>query len=272
MDCLRAGKVDSWLVPGLSRSSSIWANEENARAILLCLMVSISSVTISQYAFAYRPFISTDAAVADKGELEIELGLFELIREKGKNEIIVPSLRLNYGILNNWEIVGEFDVQVFKEGEERNLELKEPSLFLKGILREGILQNKEGPSFAIEFGVLFSSTVVEERKSGLEGIAILSGNISDLFIYHLNVGGELDRENFDPNGIWGTIIEYRYEGRFRLVGEINGTIEHSGEHEVFGLIGFIWDVREVKIDFGVRKGLSEAASDWELTTGVTFSF
>lgn len=242
------------------------------RNLFLSSIVSIILVAISRYAFAYRPFISTDAAVAQKGKLEIELGLFEITRERGKNEIIVPSLRLNYGILKNWEIVGEFDVQVFKEGEDRNLELREPALFLKGILREGILQNKEGPSFAIEFGVLFSSTVVEERKAGLEGIAILSDNISDLFLYHINVGGELDRENFDLNAIWGTIIEYPFEGRFRLVGEVNGTIKNSGNHEVFGLIGFIWEINGVAIDFGVRKGLSDAATDWELTTGVTFSF
>lgn len=234
-------------------------------------MVSISSVIISRYAFAYRPFVSTDAAVAEIGELEIELGLFTISSDEGTKEITVPSLVLNYGILKNWEIVGEFDVQVYKEGEDRNTELKDPALFLKGILHEGILQDQEGPSFAIEFGVLFPSTIKGERNAGFEGIGILSGKIFDL-VYHLNVGGELDRENFDPKGIWGSILEYPYKGRFRFVGELNGEFEFRGQHEIFGLIGFIWEIRNVDIDFGVRKGLSDVASDWELTTGITFSF
>ena len=38
-------------------------------------------------AFAYRPFVSTDAAVADVHEVEIELGYFNLEREKGRNKV-----------------------------------------------------------------------------------------------------------------------------------------------------------------------------------------
>lgn len=241
------------------------------KILFLSLIVSFSSVTISRYAFAYRPFVSTDAAVAEIGELEIELGLFTISRDEGTNEITVPSLVLNYGILKNWEIVGEFDVQVYKEGEDRNTELKDPALFLKGVLHEGVLQDQKGPSFAVEFGVLLPSTVEGERNVGLEGIAILSGRVYDL-LYHLNIGVEFDRESFDPNGIWGVILEYPFGSKFRPVGEVNGSFKHHENPEVSGLIGFIWETDRVDLDIGVRKGFSEAASDWELTTGVTFPF
>ncbi len=142
----------------------------------------------SRFAFAYRPFISTDADVAEKYELEIEFGLLGVSHDEKIDEITVPGLILNYGIMKNWELVGEFDVQVYNKGEVRNFELKEPALFLKGVLFEGTLQGQERPGFAVEFGVLFPSTVKGERNAGLEGIGILSGEISNL-VYHLNFGG-----------------------------------------------------------------------------------
>ena len=40
----------------------------------LLLLVSVPIIGWSQISFAYRPFDSTDAAVADVGELEVEFG------------------------------------------------------------------------------------------------------------------------------------------------------------------------------------------------------
>ncbi len=225
----------------------------------------------SRFAFAYRPFVSTDAAVAEKGEIEIEFGLLNVHMAEGIDKITVPGLILNYGLMKNWELVGEFDVQVYGKEEERNLELEEPALFLKGVLYEGILQGRERPGFAVEFGVLFPSTVKGERNAGLEGIGILSGKMSDL-VYHLNFGGELDREKFALKGIWGIILEYPFEQKFRLVGEVNGIFGQHGFPENTGMVGFIEEIRGIDLDFGARKGLSDNISDWELTTGVSFSF
>src|SRR5207245_10960264 len=95
-------------------------------------------------ALAYRPFVSSDAAVADPREVEIELGYFSLERTRRENTITTPSVVLNYGFAKNWEAVGEFRVESSPE-----FEITDPGLFLKGVLREGVLQEKEGVSFAI---------------------------------------------------------------------------------------------------------------------------
>jgi hypothetical protein len=42
---------------------------------------------------------------------------------------------LNYGFVKNWEAVGEFRVEASPE-----LELTDPALSLKGVLKEGVLQ------------------------------------------------------------------------------------------------------------------------------------
>jgi hypothetical protein len=59
---------------------------------------------------AYRPFDGTDALVAETGDVEIELGPAEYLREGPEREILAPNLRLNYGFTPGWEatIEGEF--------------------------------------------------------------------------------------------------------------------------------------------------------------------
>ena len=60
-------------------------------AIVLLLLFSES------VAWGYRPFIATDAAVADPKEIEIELGYFNLERDRGKKTFIIPKVVFNYG-------------------------------------------------------------------------------------------------------------------------------------------------------------------------------
>ena len=91
--------------------------------------------------------MSTDAAVADVKEMEIELGYFNWARERGKNTFVVPKVVLNYGLVQSLELVGEFSVEEPSRGAVR---LADPALSLKAVLREGVLQEKSGVSFAVE--------------------------------------------------------------------------------------------------------------------------
>ena len=72
---------------------------------------------------------------------------------------------LNYGFAKNWEAVGEFRVEASPE-----FEITDPGLFLKSVLKEGMLQEKEGVSFAIEAGrccrrPFLTSMASESRRS-----------------------------------------------------------------------------------------------------------
>jgi hypothetical protein len=63
------------------------------------LLNSFAAVFSPPVALGYRPFVSTDAAVADLKEMEIELGYFNLERERGRTTFIVPKAVLNYGLI-----------------------------------------------------------------------------------------------------------------------------------------------------------------------------
>ena len=84
---------------------------------------------------AYRPFVSTDAAVNDLREVQIELGYFTLERTGRDNTITTPAVVLNYGFVNNWEAIAEFRLQASPE-----LEVTDPGVSLKAVLKEGVLQ------------------------------------------------------------------------------------------------------------------------------------
>jgi hypothetical protein len=221
-------------------------------------------------AWGYRPFVSTDAAVADLKEIEIELGYFHLERERGKNTFIIPKMVLNYGLVRNLEVVGEFGVEEPPSGAVR---LADPGLSLKGILKEGVLQEKSGLSLAVEAGPLLPSTTKEEHRVGFEGVGILSGKAGEL-TYHLNFGGGVDREQTNPFAVWGVIAEFPIAPKLRLVGEVNGESVRSKSADNSALVGFIWEapLPGVFIDAGVRRGISHAAADWMFTTGLTFGF
>src|SRR5574340_1167837 len=96
--------------------------------IVLCVSILAIDGLVCQKAFAYRPFVSTDAAVAKKNEWEVELGVFNITHKDKENEIVVPSARINYGVIKDWEIVGESDLQIYKEGAARNTEIRDDAI------------------------------------------------------------------------------------------------------------------------------------------------
>ena len=220
-------------------------------------------------AYAYRPFVSTDAAVADVHEIEIELGYFNLEREKGRNNFIVPTVVLNYGFLPRIEAVGEF---VVREDAGDRARVGDAAVSLKAVLREGALQEKDGPSFAVEAGPLLPGGAADERRVGFKGLGILSGRLAAL-TYHLNLGGGLNRES---RGFldWGVIGELPVHPRLRLVAELNGETVNHRAGETSGLIGAIWKApwKNLFLDAGVRRGIGGAAAPWSFTTGLTVSF
>ena len=214
--------------------------------------------------------MSTDAAVADLREMEIELGYFNFARERGRNTFTVPKVVLNYGLIQNLELVGEFSVEVPPRG---SVQLADSAMSLKAVLKEGVLQEKSGVSFAVEAGPLLPSTSKEENRFGFEAIGIASGKVGAL-TYHLNLGGGLDRAQTHAFIIWGVIGELPVAAKLGLVGEVNRESVKKNTPDNSALLGVIWQSPwpNVSFDAGLRRGISHAAADWMFTTGLTFSF
>src|SRR6516165_9339642 len=91
---------------------------------------------------AYRPFDGTDAAVAETGEIEIELGPVEYLRVGAERALLAPDLRINYGFIQGWEAALEGKLTHGLTAGVPGTSLVESQALLKGVLREGSLQEK----------------------------------------------------------------------------------------------------------------------------------
>lgn len=225
------------------------------------------SLLAPAWGHAYRPFESTDADVADAGELEIELGYLTFERSANEDSFSIPQAVVNYGLTDSLEIIGEFDV-VHAEGERSAAE--DVGLFLKNMLRRGVLQEARGVSIAIEGGLLLPARGSEQV--GLEAIGIVSGLMGGL-TWHITVGGGVDRIATERFAVWGAILEYPLNPRLRVVGELAAEKPREEPKESSVLVGLIWESETGNaFDGGLRRGISSAAADWQLTLGWTFSF
>jgi hypothetical protein len=199
--------------------------------------------------------------------VELELGVFNLARTGGTNTFTTPGVVLNYGVARNLELVGEFRLDVSPD-----VDITEPALSLKGVVKEGVLQDKPGLSVAVESSLLLPSTLTGERGVGFETVGIVSGRVATVTL-HVNGGGGIERAG-RGFGVWGVIGELPLHPRVRLVGEVNGESIERQRPNNSGLLGVIWQPtsRNLFLDAGVRHGISSAAPDWQVTVGLTFGF
>jgi hypothetical protein len=141
---------------------------------------------------AFRPFDGTDAAVADPGDVEVELGPAEYLREGSERVLFAPDLRLNFEFARDWEAAIEGDLAHALAGGMTGTSLVGNTASLKGVLREGSLQEKPGPSIATEFDVLLPG-IHDELGTGVGVTGIVSQQWRWTTV-HLNAAATLTRE------------------------------------------------------------------------------
>src|SRR5262245_56609613 len=140
----------------------------------LLLLVSAPIIGWSGISFAYRPFDSTDAAVADVGEVEVELAPVQFRRSNDEHTVIAPAYVLNFGLANDWVLVLEGRREhSLPPADDTRARFVGDALFFKGVLREGVLQDKSGPSVAVEFGPLLPG-LNDEQGWGASWVGIVS--------------------------------------------------------------------------------------------------
>ena len=121
---------------------------------------------------------------------------------------------------------------------------------LKGVLREGSLQEKTGPSVATEFGILLPG-VNAEHGTG----AIITGIASQRWDWgtaHFNAQLALTR---DQHAVcfFDTIIEGPHDWVVRPVSEVFCESDVSLFRTGSALLGAIWQVKHnIAVDFGLR--------------------
>jgi hypothetical protein len=216
-------------------------------------------------ALAYRPFDSTDAAVADKGVWEVELGPLNWRHNDDGTQWVVPAVILNYGFAENWEAVLEGRNNIFARG---GAEFSDAAASLKTVFREGSLQDKEGVSLGSEFSVLLPGIGTEDG-AGLEWTLLASDRHED-FAWHLNLGPMLTRDG-KGGMVAGGILEGPKDWPVRPVAELRYEKTFGGEELFAQLIGLIFPVREgLAFDIAYRHAREAGRPDEQIRAGATF--
>ncbi len=237
---------------------------------LLRNLLLIGLVSLPRLARAYRPFDGTDADVAANGEFELELGV--IVVHDTAWSVAAPALVLNYGLAPGFELVlqGNLDLPI---GDK--IQLSDAAVLVKSVLRQGVLQDKTGPSIALESGI-FLPEPNGQCCSGLSEALIISHRAGPLTL-HWN--GEIDftrQETFA--GIASVIIEGPQHWVVRPVAEALVSLNdapavsnHVAPLLVSGLIGLIGRVSErLALDAALRIG-DDAGLFTEARLGLTFA-
>jgi hypothetical protein len=231
--------------------------------------IIVSVLALPMPAHAYRPFDGTDAAVAEPGEVEIELQPAGAQRASSQTTLIAPAAIINYGFTKNWEAIvqGQLETPLSAGGPSS---LTQAGAFLKHVIVPGSLQDKPGPSVATEFGVLFPDTI---GNSGFG--ASVAGIVSqrwDWGTVHFNAAASLTRDQHGDVFV-GAILEGPSKWTVRPVAEIFYEEEFGHAHTVSGLIGAIWRVRDnLSFDVGIRHGMTNDRAFNEIRAGMTLGF
>ena len=240
------------------------------RQAILWLAVVTAITWPYDAAHAFRPFDGTDAAVVETGKIEIELGPVEYLREGAAHTLFAPSARANYGFASDWEAVVEGRVAHGLLGDLRGTGVTEDSATLKTVLREGVLQDKTGPSVATEFGVLLPG-IRADRGTGATVAGIVSEQWEGL-TFHLNAAAALTRKQH-ADIFLGVIAEGPRDWPVRPVMEIFYDRDFGEAQTRSALIGAIWQVSdEVAADIGLRGARVNDRTACEIRAGVTFAF
>src|SRR4029079_12025386 len=98
-------------------------------------------MAMTRRAFAYRPFVSTDAAVADLGDVEIELGVSPLANGHRRVTLDAPELGVNLGIMPDSELVGDLTLASDLTGDHHDeaTRFEDSGVSLKWVARDGVL-------------------------------------------------------------------------------------------------------------------------------------
>ena len=223
-------------------------------------------------ALAYRPFDSTDADVAKAGEFELELGPVGRLREGSKRFVVAPAVIANIGFSRDRELViqGQHEVALDREAGEPRSALVDNGVFIKQVLRRGVLQDESGPSAATEYGVLLPS-VHGQNGTGLSVAGIISQRWAAATV-HLNTALGWTREH-EPDLFLGAILEGPYSWRVRPVAEFFTEQARGSARVNSALVGAIWRLRDgLSFDAGLRSAQAGGEPIHELRLGLTWAF
>jgi hypothetical protein len=243
-------------------------NRVSVRTLRLLGLLTCSLGLAAVPAYAYRPFDSTDAAVAEPAKCEVELGPVGYLSESDGRFLVAPAVILNFGFTRRVELVVEGKNAWMLANDWSAPQLRDNAISVKVVVREGDLQEKSGPSLAIEVSTLLPSGPDEHGVGqALTGIASKRWTHGAV---HLNVTVGVTRSHQFAQSA-GLIAEGPSSWPVRPVLEL--VAERDDGTTTSGVVGAIWQPHDhLAVDAGWRHARVDGFAGNEFRAGMTFSF
>jgi hypothetical protein len=227
----------------------------------------LAIVLVAPCAHAYRPFDGTDADVSSLGELELEIGPLGYLRASHDSALVFASTVVNYGFLPRWEVVAEGQGVAGFDGTLPP-RFTDGSLFVKHVLRSGVLQGKTGISLAVELGVLFPNNDEPFAENTGLHLSLITSYAWRELAAHFNVWLERSSDG-RPDAFASLILEFHPGAAIRPVTEIFFD-RHGDVDEPSALVGFIWRASDhISLDAATRLAWDDGAPLYEIRAGLT---
>jgi len=210
--------------------------------------------------------------MSDEKEFELELGPVGRRREGQQQFRIAPAVIANIGMAGDRELViqGQREVPLDRAPGQPGSALVDNGLFIKQVLRRGVLQDESGPSIATEVGFLLPPS----RGPGGTGFSV-AGILSerwDAATLHFNAALAQTREHATDLFL-GAIVEGPHSWTVRPVAEVFTERAHGTARTRSGLVGAIWRARDdLSFDVGLRSGSFGNEPIREIRLGLTWAF
>jgi hypothetical protein len=222
-------------------------------------------------ALAYRPFDSTDAAIAPPEEIEIEFGPVAYTDSRHASITDAPVVTVNVGLVDRWEAVIDAARSITRSRFESDTETIETALMLKRVLRDGVLQEQAGWSIATEFGVLFPTLNSDDNYGAT--LALIGSRKIGRALVHVNAALAQNRDG-NTEMFSGLIVEAITSAPVRPVAEMTFEYEGGTDTRSAGvLLGAIWERGDnLSFDMAARAVREDHGWSYEGRIGVTWAF
>ena len=225
----------------------------------------------SHCAYAYRPFDSTDASVVEPSSFEIEFGPLDYTDVPSGSVAEIPAVTINAGLSSRWEAVIDATRAISRSAATRDVETFASAVLLKGVVREGALQDATGWSVATEFGVLLPTRNLDDDYGAT--FALIGSRRDELTMVHLNAAVA---QNRDGNAALfsGVILEGITQAPVRPVAELTFEFEEGPDIATHSaLVGAIWrHMDNLSFDIAIRAIHKDGAWSHQGRIGLTWAF
>jgi cobalt/nickel transport protein len=253
-------------------------NQKTMIFVAFPFMIFSTLIFTSTFLYAARPLTTDDAWTVEKGKFQLETG-FDAARQDNHDQELGPSVTLSYGLLERMDL-GLGSGYIFLDPKEGERENGFADTELKAKYR--LFDEKDWiPAFAIS-GTLKIPTASESKGLGSGeadfGInAIATKNLSKKLALHLNLGYTFIGENHVDNELnYSLGCQFTLTEKWALVGEVVGVNNlngRKGDDPLSSLIGTYYLISDnLVLDAGIEIGVSKAAPDFRITTGLTWFF